>query len=246
MRPTMRFFAVKSVEQQAVLMSHESHDLMVWQPTMLINALPGALAEYGIVTGVGAAGLTAMLKGLHEQQDQRPVHARSALYGLAAQLRGLASEIDRLEAQILAWHRADDTSRRLAAIPGIGPINASALSASVPDASLFRSGRQFAAWFGLTPRANSSGGKERLGGMTTQGDGYLRRLLVVGATAVMRMTRKDAASHSWTAQFIERKPAKIATVALADKTARTAWVVMSAIAAQNLGHAIIPVFLVER
>lgn len=226
-RPTMRFVAVKTVEQQAVLMLHKSRDLMVRQRTMLINALRGHLAEYGIVTGVGAGGVTAMLKALHEQQEKLPAHARSALHGLAAQLRALASEIDRLEAQILAWHRADETSRRLATIPGIGPITASAISAAVPDASLFRSGRQFAAWLGLTPRANSSGGKERLGGITKQGDGYLRRLLVVGATAVMRMARKNAARQPWMAQLLERKPAKIATVALANKTARIAWAVMS-------------------
>lgn len=226
-RPTMRFVAVKTVEQQAVLMLHKSRDRMVRQQTMLINALRGHLAEYGIVTGVGTGGATAMLKALHERQEDLPVHARSALHGLAAQLRALASEIDRLEGQILAWHQADETSRRLATIPGIDPIAASAISAAVPDASLFRSGRQFAAWLGLTPRANISGGKERLGGITKQGDGYLRRLLVVGATAVMRMTRKNADRQPWMAKLLERKPTKIATVALANKTARIAWAVMS-------------------
>ena len=226
-RPTMRFVAVKSVEQQAVLMLHKSRDLMVRQRTMLINALRGHLAEYGIVTGLGAGGVVASLKALHEEQDRFPAHARSALHGIAAQLRALTSEIDRLEAQILDWHRNDETSRRLATIPGIGPITASAIAAAVPDASLFRSGRQFAAWLGLTPRANSSGGKERLGGITKQGDGYLRRLLVGGSTAVMRMTRKNPARQPWMADLLERKPAKIATVALANKTARIAWAVMT-------------------
>ncbi|MFS0851834.1 IS110 family transposase [Novosphingobium panipatense] len=226
-RPTMRFVAVKSVKQQAVLMLHKSRDLMVRQRTMLINALRGHLAEYGIVTGLGAAGVVASLKALHEEQDRFPAHARSALHGIAAQLRALASEIERLEAQILDWHRNDETSRRLATIPGIGPITASAIAAAVPDASLFRSGRQFAAWLGLTPRANSSGGKERLGGITKQGDGYLRRLLVVGSTAVMRMTRKSPARQPWMAGLLERKPTKIATVALANKTARIAWAVMT-------------------
>lgn len=226
-RPTMRFVAVKSVEQQAVLMLHKSRDLMVRQRTMLINALRGHLAEYGIVTGLGAGGVVASLKALQEEQDRFPAHARSALHGIAAQLRALASEIDRLEAQILDWHRNDETSRRLATIPGIGPITASAIAAAVPDASLFRSGRQFAAWLGLTPRANSSGGKERLGGITKQGDGYLRRLLVVGSTAVMRMTRKNPARQPWMTGLLERKPTKIATVALANKTARIAWAVMT-------------------
>lgn len=224
-RPTMRFVAVKTVEQQAVLMLQKSRDLMVRQQTMLINALRGHLTEYGIVTGVG--GVTAMLKALHERQAELPAHARSALHGLTAKLRALTSEIDRLEAQIFAWHRADETSRRLATIPGICPITASAISAAVRDASQFRSGHQFAAWLGLTPRANSSGSKERLGGITKQGDGYLRRLLVVGATAVMRMTRKSADRQPWMAQLLGRKPAKIATDALANKTARIAWAVMS-------------------
>jgi transposase len=226
-RPTMRFVAVKTVEQQAVLMLHKSRDLLVRQRTMLINALRGHLAELGIVTSVGAGGVTASLKALHEEQERLPDHARSALHGIAAQLRALTSEIERLEAQILAWHRSDETSRRLATIPGIGPITASAIAAAVPDASLFRSGRQFAAWLGLTPRPHSSGGKERLGGITKQGDGYLRRLLVVGATAVMRMARKDASRQPWMAQLLERKPTKIATVALANKTARIAWAVMA-------------------
>lgn len=226
-RPTMRFVAVKSVEQQAVLMLHKSRDLMVRQRTMLINALRGHLAEYGIVTSLGAGGVGASLKALHEEQERFPAHARSALHGIAAQLRALASEIDRLEAQILDWQRNDETSQRLATIPGIGPITASAIAAAVPDASLFRSGRQFAAWLGLTPRANSSGGKERLGGITKQGDGYLRRLLVVGSTAVMRMTRKNPARQPWMAGLLERKPPKIATVALANKTARIAWAVMT-------------------
>jgi transposase len=149
-RSTMRFVAVKSVEPQAVLMLHKSRDLLVRQRTMLINALRGHLAEYGIVTGIGAGGVTAMLKVLYERQEELPANARSALHGLAAQLRALTSEIDRLEEQIISWHRAQRESRRLATIPSIGPITASAISAAVPDASLFRSGRQFAAWLGLT------------------------------------------------------------------------------------------------
>lgn len=225
-RPTIRFVAVKT-EQEAVLMLHKSRDLLVRQRTMLINALRAHLAEYGIVTRVGAGGVTASLQALHDEQSRLPDHARSALHGIAAQLRALSSEIDRLETQILAWHRNDETSCRLPTIPGIGPIIASAIAAAVPDASLFRSGRQFAAWLGLTPRPHSSGGKERLGGITKQGDGYLRRLLVVGATAVMRMARKDASRQPWRAQLLERKPTKFATVALANKTARIARAVMA-------------------
>jgi transposase len=172
-------------------------------------------------------GVTALLRALHEQQDNLPVYARSALHALAAQLRALSSEVDRLEAQILAWHRADETSRRLATIPGIGPITVSAISAAVPDASLFRSGRQFATWVGTYPASEQLRGRGETGRITKQGDGYLRRLLVVGATAVMHMARKDAAREPWLAQLFERKPAKIATVALANKTVRIAWAVMS-------------------
>lgn len=226
-RPTMRFVAIKSVEQQAVLMLHKTRDLLVRQRTALINALRAHLSEYGIVTGKGPGGVTALMKQLHEAQEKLPAHARSALHTIGAQLRSLASEVNRLESQILAWHRADATSRRLATIPGIGPITASAIAAAVPDASLFRSGRQFAAWLGLTPRPHSSGGKERLGGISKQGDGYLRKLLVVGATAVMRMARKDPSRQPWLARLLDRKPAKIATVGLANKTARIAWAVMT-------------------
>ncbi|GAB1584232.1 IS110 family transposase [Phyllobacterium phragmitis] len=226
-RPTMRFVAIKTPEQQAVLMLHKTRDLLVRQRTGLINALRAHLAEYGIVSSKGPGGVTALIKILHETQERLPIHARSALHVIGAQLRALASEIDRLEVQILAWHRTDATSRRLATIPGIGPITASAIAAAVPDANVFRSGRQFAAWLGLTPRPNSSGGKEKLGGISKQGDGYLRRLLVVGATAVMRMVRKKASAHPWAAQLLTRKPVKFATVALANKTARVAWAVMA-------------------
>lgn len=226
-RPTMRFVAVKTPEQQAVLMLHKTRDLLVRQRTGLINALRAHLAEYGIISGKGPGGVTVLMKVLHEAQERLPAHARSALHTIGSQLRALATEVQRLEAQILTWHRSDAASTRLATIPGIGPITASAIAAAVPDASMFRSGRQFAAWLGLTPRPHSSGGKEKLGGISKQGDGYLRRLLVVGATAVMRMARKDAARQPWAAQLLTRKPVKIATVALANKTARVAWAVMA-------------------
>ena len=147
--------------------------------------------------------------------------------GLVDQLRQLGTAIEQLETRIVAWHRTSDVSRRLATIPGIGPITASAIAAAVPDGSLFRSGRQFAAWLGLTPKAHSSGGKERQVGISKQGDGYLRRLLVVGATAVMRLARQDNASRRLAAKLLERKSAKLAAVALANKTARIAWAVMT-------------------
>jgi len=217
-RPTMRFVAVKTPDQQAALMLHKTRDLLVRQRTMLTNSLRGHLAEFGV---------KAAIEALHAAQEQLPEIARSALHTIVDQLRELASRIEELEARILGWHRTSDVSRRLATIPGIGPSTASALAAAVPEATLFRSGRQFAAWLGLTPNAHSSGGKERQVGISKQGDGYLRRLLVVGATAVMRRARQDNASRSWAAKLLERKSAKLAAVALANKTARIAWVVMA-------------------
>ena len=171
-RPTMRFVAVKSKAQQAVLMLHKTRDLLVRQRTMLINALRGHLGEFGIVAPQGPAGVRAALKSLREEGQALPDLAHAALGGLAEQLEHLGAEISRMERRILDWHRQDETSRRLATIPGIGPITASAMAASAPDPSLFRSGRQFAAWLGLTPRANSSGGKDRQGGISKMGDSY--------------------------------------------------------------------------
>ena len=132
-----------------------------------------------------------------------------------------------LERRILYWHRTDETGRRLATIPGIGPITASAMAASAPDSGLFRSGRQFTAWLGLTPRAHSSGGKERQSGISKIGDGYLRRLLVVGATAVLRMARQRSTGSDWVRGLLDRKKPKAAAVALANKTVRIAWVLMA-------------------
>lgn len=223
----MRFVAVETVDQQAAFMLHKTRDLLVRQRTMLINVLRGHLAEFGIIAAKGPSGTKAAIEALHEAQDRLPELAQRALHGLVDQLRLLGEEIDRLEARILEWHRASDVSRRLATIPGIGPITASAIAAAVPDGTLFQSGRQFAAWLGLTPKAHSSGGKDRQAGISKQGDGYIRRLLVVGATAVMRLARRDNAARCWAAKLLEREPAKLAAVALANKTARIAWAVLT-------------------
>ena len=226
-RPTIRFVAIKSVDQQAALMLHKTRDLLVRQRTMLINGLRGHLAEFGIIAAKGPGGVKAAVEALHNAQEELPDAARLALHGIVDQLRHFATVIEKLEARIVAWHRTNDVSRRVATIPGIGPITGSAVAAAVPDGSLFRSGRQFAAWLGLTPKAHSSGGKERQVGISKQGDGYIRRLLVVGATAVMRLARQDNASRTWAAKLLERKSAKLAAIALANKTARIAWVVMT-------------------
>ena len=226
-RPTMRFVAVKTAEQQAILMLHKVRDLLIRQRTMLINALRGHLAEFGIIAARGPGGVTAEIAALHGAQDGLPMLARVALHGLFDQLRISRDEVVTVEKRIVAHHRANDASRRLATIPGIGPITASAIAAAVPDATLFKSGRQFAAWLGLTPRTHSSGGKERLVGITKQGDGYIRRLLVIGATAVIRLARQDNASKAWAAKLLERKSARLVSVALANKTARIAWALLA-------------------
>jgi transposase len=226
-RPTMRFVAVKSLDQQAILMLHKVRDLLVRQRTMLINALRGHLAEFGVVAARGPAGVKAAIAELHEIQDSLPALARIALHGLIDRLGTVGLEIRKVEREIVAWCRHDDASRRLIAIPGIGPIIASAIAAAVPDASVFRSGRQFAAWLGLTPRARSSGGKERRGRTSKQGNGYIRRLLVTGATAVIRRARQGNPGKVWAARLLQRKPARVVSVALANKTARIAWAVLA-------------------
>lgn len=226
-RPTMRFVAIKTEEQQAVLMAHKARDLLVRQQTMLINALRGHLAEFGLIAAKGPGGVTSLIAAFHERQSELPASATRTLHGLIDQLRTLGGEIRKIEAAIVAWHRNNEASRRLATIPGIGPITASALAATVPDASLFKSGRQFAAWVGLTPRAHSSGGKDRQVGISKQGDGYIRRLLVTGATAVIRFARQGNAAKSWAVAMLERKPVRVVTVALANKMARTAWAILA-------------------
>lgn len=226
-RPTMRFVAVKTVDQQGALMLHKTRDLLVRQRTMLINGLRAHLAEFGIVAAKGPGGVRAATAALNESRDRLPEPAWAALHAIADQLRRLDHEIQGLERRIIAWHRSNDVSQRLATIPGIGPITASAIAAAVSHGAQFRSGRQFAAWLGLTPRAHSSGGRDRRTGISKQGDGYLRRLLVVGATAALRHARKKGGSRSWAADLLERKPAKLAAVAMANKTARIAWAVMT-------------------
>jgi transposase len=224
-RPTMRFVPVKSEEQQAALMLHRARDLLVRQRTMLINALRGHLAEFGIIAARGTnklGGLVAMIEG---DDGVIPDGGRRALRALAAQIEAIEGQIAALAADLLAWHEAHETSRRLATIPGIGPLTASALSAAVPDARVFSSGRQFAAWLGLVPRQNSTGGKSRLGHISKQGDSNLRRLLIIGAQSVLRWSR-PAKSSPWVLGMLGRRPRKVVAVALANKMARIAWALM--------------------
>ena len=226
-RPSMRFVPVKTVDQQAVLVMHRARDLLVRQRTMLINALRAHMAEFGVITAQGTnkiINLEAVL--LDETEERIPEMARGVLIVLVGQLTDLNRRIDDIERRIRCWHAQDETSRRLATILGIGPITASALAATVPDPSVFRNGREFAAWLGLVPRQNSSGGKDCLGGISKRGDGYLRRLLIVGAQAVLRWS-KVKHSDPWVIGLLARKPRLVAAVAVANKMARIAWVIMS-------------------
>lgn len=227
-RPTMRFVPIKSAEQQAVLMLHRARELLVRQRTMLVNALRGHMAELGIVAPQGIARVADLLVVLMDEDEARlPALARVALRSLAAELDAVGRRVADIEAAILAWHKDNDASRRLATIPGIGPITASAIVATITDPAQFQSARQLAAWIGLVPRQNSSGGKQRQGGISKQGDRTLRRLLVLGATAVIRHARtKTTADTAWLRGVLERRPARLASVAQANKTARIVWAVL--------------------
>jgi transposase len=231
-RPSMRTVPVKAAEQQAALMLHRVRDLLVRQRTMLINAVRGHMAEFGIIAPQGAKGVGELvaLFMMGEGEVALPALARQALRTLAAALQALDQRIAQADAEILAWHKESDASRRLAAIPGVGPITASAIVATVGDASQFQSARHFAAWIGLVPKQNSSGGKQRQGGISKQGSPYLRRLLVIGATAVIRHSNGRLAqtpSGAWVKSLLERRPARLASVALANKTARIAWALLT-------------------
>ena len=226
-RPTMRFVAAKTAEQQSVLMLHRTRALLVRQRTMLVNAIRAHMAEFGIVARVGLPQVKALLSVIADEADDRiPPLARSCLQGLAVQLMSLEHEIAAAGQRIHAWHRSNEVSRRLESIPGIGPITASALAATITDPSLFRSGRELAAWIGLVPRQRSTGGKERLGRISKQGDPYLRWLLVVGAMSVIRHAKRRGTANPWLAELIAGKPTKVAAVALANKLARIAWALL--------------------
>jgi transposase len=223
----MRFVPVKTVEQQGVLMTHRARSLLVRQRTMVANALRAHLAELGLVANPGIANLAKLAEQALADKDALPAYARTALEILVRQIMGLTNEIGALDRQLMAWHAESEASRSLASIPGLGVITATAIAATVTDPGQFRSGRQFAAWLGLTPQQHSTGGKTRLGGISKQGDRYLRRLLVVGATAVIRHTKdKPTPMANWIRKLMEKKPFRLVSVALANKNARIAWVVL--------------------
>lgn len=227
-RPTMRFVGVKSAEQQGRLMQHRARDLLMRQRTQAINALRAHMAELGIVAAQGREGLKTLLAIIADEKDERlPVDARASLIVLAAQLQALQTMIGSIEKRIIVQHRASEASKRVATIPGIGLLGASAITATVTDPSAFRSGRDFAAWIGLVPRQDSTGGKQKLGPISKQGDRYLRRLLVVGAHAVLRRAKQSPQNYPWLAQLLARRPFKVVAIALANKMARVAWALLA-------------------
>jgi len=226
-RPTMRFVAIKSAENQAALMLAGMRDRLVRNRVRLANAIRGYAAEFGMVAAKGPAKIGPLL--LRRQADETiPVLARALFAEHAKEYALLTAQLAAIDAKLMAFHRGNEQSRRLARIPGVGPVIASLLAMKVPDAQAFRSGRQFAAWLGLTPKDPSTAGKSRLGVITRAGDETLRSLLVVGATAVVWQARrgKSRSASPWLLALLKRKPPKLAAVALANKIARIAWKLM--------------------
>jgi transposase len=223
-RPSMRFVAVKTEEQQGTLVIHRVRETLVAQKTQLINALRAHLAEFGIIAPQGAGKVAQLTAVVADLEDTRvPALARSVLQSLIDQLRDTERRVEELDARLAEQAKADKVCQRLMTVPGIGPITATALTATIGDATVFESGRHLAAWLGLVPRQTSSGGKERLGSISKAGDGYLRRMLVNGARAVMRWHGTKA---PWLAGLLKRRPFNVAVVALANKLARIVWAVM--------------------
>jgi transposase len=214
---------VKGEAQQADLMLHSARDLLIKQRTMLVNAIRGHAAEFGIIGAIGLGKLATLLERVRESTI--PELAREMIELLACQLEPIEDKLRQIERRLRAWFRASPASRRLATIPGIGMIGATALAMKVPDAGAFRSGRHFAAWLGLTPNQRSTAGKHRLGKISREGDETLRALFILGATAVIRWAAPGRASP-WLLGLMARRPRKLVAVALANKTARIAWAVM--------------------
>jgi transposase len=227
-RPTMRFVRAKSAEQQGRLMQHRTRDLLLRQQTQVINALRAHLAELGIVAAQGREGLKQLLAIIADEKDARLlIDARASLIVLAAQLQALHAMIGSIERRLIVQHRANEASKRLQSIHGIGLIGASAITATITDPNAFRSGRDFAAWIGLVPRQDSTGGKQKLGPISKQGDRYLRRILVVGAHSVLRRAKQNPEKYPWLTQLLARRPFKVVAIALANKMARVAWALLA-------------------
>jgi len=227
-RANMRFVPTKTPEQQSGLLLHRTRHLFIRQQTAVINAIRGHLAEFGIVAPVGRHGVEELLNVVADPSDRRvPEMARACLLAFGAQLRRIKEQILEFDRLIRAWHRSNETSMRLDEAPGVGPVLATAVVATVADPKAFRSGRNFSAWIGLVPKQHSSGGKNRLGGISKQGDRYLRGLFVAGALAVIRYAKIHGTKHRpWLTALLARRPTKVAAIALANKIARMVWAMM--------------------
>jgi len=227
-RPTMRFVETKTPEQQSCLMLHRTRHLFIRQQTAVVNAIRAHLAEFGIVAPVGRRGVEELLNVVADASDERlPEVARACLAALG-DLRVLKAQVLKFDRMITAWHRSNEMSKRLDELPGVGPALATALVASVADPKAFRSGRNFSAWIGLVPKQSSSGGKQRLGSISKQGDRYLRSLFTAGALAVIRYAKIHGTGHRpWLTALLARRSTKVAAVALANKIARMAWAMMA-------------------
>jgi transposase len=228
-RPNMRFVATKTPEQQSCLTLHRTRHLFIRQQTSVINVIRAHLAEFGIVAPIGRNGVEQLLGVVADANDRRlPEVARVCVAALGAQLQTLKAQILEFDRRIMAWHRSNEASKRLDEIPGVGPVLATALVASIADPKVFRSGRDFSAWIGLVPKQNSSGGKDRLGNISKRGDRYLRSLFTTGALAVIRYAKIHGTRHRpWLTALLARRPTKVAAIALANKIARMAWAIMA-------------------
>jgi len=226
-RPSMRFVPVKSPDQQSVLVLHRTRSMLVRQRTQLSNAIRGHMSEFGLIAPKGRNGLQVLQEILEARDERVPAAALACLQMLYSQLELINEQILVSDRAILASARSTEVGRRLMEIPGVGPLLASALVATIPDPAAFKSGRNLAAWIGLVPRQNSSGGKERLGSITKQGDRYLRQMFVVGAVAVIRYAVRNGARRPWLVQLLARRTPKVAAVALANKNARMVWALMT-------------------
>jgi transposase len=225
-RPCMRFVPIKSTEQQATLALHKARELLIKEQTMCVNALRGHLAEFGIVVAKGIGRIEELL-ALAEADTTLPDAAKTVVKVLSQIQEGIKKAIDNLEKKIAQVHAQNDTSRLLDGVPGVGKLIASMIVASVPNADVFKSGRDFAAWLGLTPRQNSSGGKQTLGGITKQGNQQIRRQLVLGATSILRCAgKRKGRLAEWIVSLRAKKPARLVTVAVANKLARIIWAMM--------------------
>jgi transposase len=225
-RPSMRFVPVKSVTQQATLAVHGVRALLVRQRTMAANVLRAALSELGIVAAQGVEGLRALMARLEAPSEEIPEMMRGALLALVRQWQALDAEERVLERQITKAARCDREARRLMEVPSVGPIIASTVLAKVPDAKVFRSGRDFAAWIGLTGRDHGTGGKHRPGRISKQGDRVLRALLISGASSHLRQQKAGGLTDPWLRDLLARRPYKVAMVAFAAKTARIIWAML--------------------